>query len=475
MKVDFGRNIPDIKGLAALCGGEIPGYIDPASLTTPVASLCTDSREASVGTCFIAIRGEKVDGHAFISRAAACGAVCALAEEVPADAAAFPIIVVDNVIAALGRMAEAYNRTSGAKIAAVTGSVGKTSTKEMIAAVLGSANREYHTKGNFNSVIGMPLSLVAMPEGTEFAVIEMGMSHLGEVRSMTMAARPDVAVVTTIGTSHLESLGTRENIARAKLEIAEGLNPEGVLLLCGGEPLLANHFLKDPRTRYFSPEDLASDYRAENIRTEDGGTVFDAYTRGKILRDVRINVLGRHNVAAALAAIAVGQIFGVAEEDIRRGLAGYAPVGLRQQIEKIGPYTLVCDCYNASPESMRAACEVLKTDSSAAGGRSIAVLGDMLELGENSDGFHRGVGEYFARAGVDRIFTFGVRAKSIGEGAESVRPGMTSVRTETDDDAAARTAQDVCAALRPGDVVLVKASRGIKAERIAEAIRKILA
>lgn len=475
MKVDFGRKSPDIRGLAALCGGTLPGYTDEAGLTTPVRSLCTDSREASVGTCFIAIRGEKVDGHRFISKAAACGAVCALAEEIPADAADFPIIVVPNVIDALGRMAAEYNEDSGAKIVAVTGSVGKTSTKEMIAAVLGASHREYHTKGNFNSVIGMPLSLVAMPEGTEYAVIEMGMSHLGEIRSMTLAARPDVAVITTIGTSHLESLGTRENIARAKLEIVEGLKKDGVLFLCGGEPLLAGVYKTDRRARYFSPEDLGSDYRADYVRTGDGCTTFDVFARGRIVHDLRINVIGRHNIAAALPAVAIGLYFGLPEEEIRRGLEAYVPVGLRQQVSEVGENTLVCDCYNASPESMRAACEVLTTVAARAHGRTAAVLGDMLELGEGSENFHREVGKYYARSGVNRVFSFGERAAAIAEGAESVRPGMTEHRSGTTDEDAESVARAVCDWLQPGDVVLVKASRGIRAERIVEAIKALLA
>lgn len=474
MKVDFGRKIPDIRTLAALCGGTLPGWENDGCLTTPVRSLCTDSREAAVGTCFIAIRGEKVDGHRFIARAAACGAVCALAEYVPEDAASFPVIVVRDVIAALGQMAAEYNRDSGAKIAAVTGSVGKTSTKEMIAAVLGVSHKEYHTKGNYNSVIGMPLSLVAMPEGTEFAVIEMGMSHPGEIRSMTLAARPDAAVITTIGTSHLETLGTRENIAQAKLEIVDGLKKDGTLLLCGGEPLLFG-CRKDRRARFFSPEDPAADYRADYIRTGNGYTVFDVFARGRHLHDLRINVIGRHNVAAALPAIALGLLWGLSEEEIRRGLESYVPVGLRQQILSIGDATLICDCYNASPESMRAACDVLREVAGKSGGRAAAVLGDMLELGENSERYHRAVGEYFARAGVETIFTFGSRAAAIAEGAESVRPGISRAVSDTSDEAAEQVARQVCCYLQSGDVVLVKASRAIAAERIAEAIRKLRA
>lgn len=484
MKVNFGRKIPNIKELAELCGGRIAGKWEEGSLTTPVYSICTDSREASVGTAFAAIRGAKVDGHNYISKAGACGGVCAIAERVPEDAASFPVIVVEDTVKALGRLAGEYTRDTQTKIVAVTGSVGKTTTKEFIAAVLGSSRKVYRTEGNFNSVIGMPLSLMAMPEDAEFAVLEMGMGAAGDIRSMAGAARPDIAVITNIGTAHLECLGSRENIAKAKLEIAEGLKSDGTLLLCGGEPLLAGVSRTDKRARIFSADDLTADYRAAGLRSDAAGTIFDAYCRGKVICDLEIPVVGKHNVENALCAVAVGLILGIDEDAIRRGLAAYRPVGMRQQFITLGNNTVIADCYNASPESMRAACDVLTATASRIGGRRIALLGDMLELGDESPVLHRITGEYFANSGVDKLFTFGEKAEGIADGAESVF-GEDSEDSEDSkdriirqpdlsDDGAKELAHLIAKELRQGDVLLVKASRAVAAERVINHLRDIL-
>ncbi|MCQ2353651.1 MAG: UDP-N-acetylmuramoyl-tripeptide--D-alanyl-D-alanine ligase [Clostridia bacterium] len=477
MKVDFGRKILNIKELAVMCGGKIAGEWDEESLTTPVCSVCTDSREASVGTCFAAIRGAKVDGHDYIARAGAGGCVCAIAERIPENAAALPLIVVEDTVKALGRLAGEYTRDSRAKKVAVTGSVGKTTTKEFIAAVLGASRKVYRTEGNFNSVIGMPLSLLAMPEDAEFAVFEMGMGAAGDVRQMTLAARPDVAVITNIGTAHMEFLGSRENIAKAKLEIAEGLKPDGVLLLCGGEPLLSGVYKTDKRARYFSADDLTADYRASCIRNDTAGTVFDAYCRGRVICDLEIPVIGKHNVAAAISAVAVGLTLGIDEEAIRRGLAAYHTVGLRQNIMAVGKYTVIADCYNASPESMRAACDVLGAVAGRTGGRRLALLGDMLELGEQSPEFHRTIGEYFARSGVDRIFTFGRRAEAIADGAAVIYADFAKDKIlrqpDISNENAELLAKRINDEIKAGDVLLVKASRGVAAERVIEALRRL--
>lgn len=474
MKACFARKIPDIKELCALCEGRIAGNWDDRSLTTPVEFVCTDSRDASVGGAFAAIRGAKVDGHKFISRAAACGAVCAIAEEVPADAADFPIIIVDDTVKALGRLGSNYSRDLHTVTVGVTGSVGKSTTKEFIASVLSVKYKVFRTEGNFNSVIGMPLSMLTIPEDTEYAVIEMGMGEAGDVGFMSRLAKPQIAVITNIGTSHLESLGSRENIARAKLEIAEGLAENGTLLLCGGEPLLAGVGKTDGRVAYFSADDKNSDYRASGIRTDSAGTVFDAYCRGKVIPDLEISVQGKHNVSDAMAAVAVGTILGLDGDSIRRGLNLYRPMRMRQQMLDVEGVTLMVDCYNASPESMRAACDVMSVNV-AAEGRRIAVLGDMLELGEDSAGFHRLTGEYFARAGVEYLFTFGERAEKIADGYSAVTENGKCARyTDISDEGAERLAEDIVKILRRGDVVLLKASRLIRAERLAELMSRML-
>lgn len=474
MKAEFARKKPDIKELCSLCEGRIAGNWDEKSLTTPVEFVCTDSRDASVGGAFAAIRGAKVDGHKFISRAGACGAVCAIAEEVPEDAADLPIIIVDDTVKALGRLGANYSRDLDVVTVGVTGSVGKSTTKEFIASVLSVKYKVFRTEGNFNSVIGMPLSMLTIPDDTEYAVIEMGMGEAGDVGFMSRLAKPQIAVITNIGTSHLESLGSRENIARAKLEIAEGLAENGTLLLCGGDPLLASVGESDKRAAYFSAEDKKSDYRASGIRSDVAGTVFDAYCRGKIIPDLEISVLGMHNVADAMAAVAVGNILGLDGDSIRRGLNLYRPMRMRQQMLDMEGVKLMVDCYNASPESMRAACDVMSANVSA-GGRRIAVLGDMLELGGDSPEYHRLTGEYFARAGVEFLFSFGERAKTIADGYEASSKDGKCVRyTDISDESAEALAAEIVKTIRPGDVVLLKASRLIRAERLVDLISRFL-
>lgn len=467
MKVEFANKIPSITELATLCGGRIGGSFEGSVLSTPVNSVCTDSREAGGGGAFIAICGEKVDGHDFVATAAAHGSVCAICTRVPDGVYDFPIIIVDDMLKALSRLGREYSKSTHAKKVGVTGSVGKTTTKEFIASVLGAFGKVWKTEGNYNSVIGLPLSLLTIPDDADYAVIEMGMNKPGETEMLSTTALPDMAVITRIGTSHIEFFGSRENIAKEKLCITKGLSDDGHLFLCGDEPLLSKVFKTRKNVRYFAPDDKAADYYALNIRTDEAGITFDAFCRGKMIYDLEIPCIGKHNVAAALVAVGIATTIGLDEDGIRRGLAAYRSVGLRQLMLEIGGRHIICDCYNASPESMKASSTVLCEVARIRGGRKIAVLGDMLELGDASESLHYEVGEAFGKSGVDKLISFGTRAEAIARGAAAYI-GEEKVEEFCDISNPRAVAERLAEISVPGDTILFKASRMIRAERIVE-------
>ncbi len=467
MKVRFANNIPTAYEIASLCGGKVFG-----DGNIKVTSVCTDSREAGEGTMFIAIVGERVDGHNFIKSVISSGAACALCSRIPEEAGDLPIILVEDTVKALGRLGHNYSKNCHARRIGVTGSVGKTTTKEFIASVLATAGKVWKTEGNFNSTVGLPMSLLTLPEDADFAVLEMGMTGPGEIKLLSDIAEPEIGVITTIGTAHMELLGSRENIAAAKLEIKSSLAADGQLLICGNEPLLENEWKKDERVRYFSADDKTADYLAYNINSDESGMTFDASCRGKMIYDLEIPAVGKHNVAAALAGVAVGCMIGIDSERIRRGLAAYRTVGLRQQMTDVAGIKIITDCYNASPESMRAAASVLSTVASHRNGKKIALLGDMLELGNQSPELHYAAGVAFAEAGTDMVVSFGERAEKIADGFASVR-GEKSVMRFPDRSDAQAPAKALFEIMRPGDTLILKASRLIAAERVAEELKKM--
>ena len=467
MKVRFANNIPTVEEIASLCGGKVFG-----DGSREVSSVCTDSREACDGAMFIAIVAERVDGHNFIKSVAASGAACALCSRIPDESGDLPLILVEDTVKALGRLGHNYSQNCRARRIGVTGSVGKTTTKEFIASVLATAGKVWKTEGNFNSTVGLPMSLLTLPADADFAVLEMGMTGPGEIKLLSDIAEPEIGVITTIGTAHMELLGSRENIAAAKLEIKSSLAENGQLLLCGNEPLLENEWKKDDRVHYFSTDDKTSDYLAYNINSDESGMTFDASCRGKMIYDLEIPAVGKHNVAAALAGVAVGSMVGIDAERIRRGLAAFRSVGFRQQMTDVGGIKIITDCYNASPESMRAAASVLSTVASHRNGKKIALLGDMLELGERSPELHFAAGVAFAEAGADMIVSFGERAEKIADGFASVK-GESNVKRFADRSDALAPAKALFEILKPGDTFILKASRLIAAERVAEELKKM--
>ncbi len=471
MKINFSKGAMTAKALAGWCGGILR---DERGWDIPVYGICTDSREADEATVFCALRGERADGHDYIETALAAGCRCILCERSnPAleqsEAAA---VVVKDTELALAKLANAYRGQLSVRGVGVTGSVGKTTAKEMISSVLETAWKTYKTEGNHNSLIGMPLSVLEIPQDAQWAVLEMGMSGFGEIERLSIVAEPEIAVITNIGSAHLEMLGSRANICRAKLEILTGLRDGGTLILNGDEPMLCGIGGKSYKTVYVSLERSSCDFFAKNIRVENGYTLFDLVWEKGTETDLRINVMGRHNVYAALFAFAVGTVSGMTAEEIRRGLLRFAPTGLRQNVTECGDWTFIEDCYNASPESMLAALEVLRNYCLQTGRRSVAVLGDMLELGAHSCSMHQAVGAKLAEMGIQQLITVGKLGRQIALGAR--RMGMQSVwELDTPDgDSCEKTAREIARILRSGDVVLFKASRGIGAERLIAALRE---
>ena len=427
--------------------------------------ISTDTRTAKKGDFFVALRGENFDGHRFLANAESAGCVFAVVEAVP-EGCKMPCIVVDDTTKALGRIAKAYKGLFHTISLAVTGSVGKTTTKEFIYSVLSTKHKTNVTKGNFNNEIGLPLTLFGLTADHRALLVEMGMNHKGEISALSEIAEPDISVITTIGTSHIEHLGSRENIRDAKMEIIDGMKPGGILILNGDEPLLRDVTTNGICKIYVGMGDNAT-YKAENIRAMDDHTLFDIRLHdGEIMNDVCIRTLGTHNVMNALVACVCGILLGISEEKIREGLLTFTPAAMRQHfIEKDG-YTVIEDCYNASPESMKAGLEVLCHTAKTKALRPVAVLGDMLELGKVSEEAHRSVGERVAKAGVAHLVTYGKAAKHIARGARENGMDEKSITILESDVEAQETAKHVRAVIQKGDVVLFKASRAMALERI---------
>lgn len=473
MKIRLGMGRLTADTVAEICGGTL--YSVGCEHKVLFETVCTDSREADSTSMFVAIRGERVDGHSFISNVVKQGCRCVIAERVPLDVKGIAVIVVNDSVRAIRDIAEYVRGQLDFKCVAVTGSVGKTTTKELISSVLDRKYRTYKTAGNFNSVIGMPMSMLELSQRNDAAVFELGMSGLGEIEYMSEAARPDIAVITNIGSSHLEALGSRENIARAKLEITSGLRDGGMLLLNGDEPLLASHESDRYSVLRFGMKNEDCDYFASNIRTTERGLTFDMRAPEGMYRDIELTVAGQHNIYNAMAAFSTGLELGVSEADIREGLLAYAPVGMRQNIYSIGGITVIEDCYNASPESMNAAINVLGDTAKARGGRMIALLGDMRELGATTGALHRGVGSYLAKNHADMLFTYGeLSSTELAGGA--IDGGMNEKQIYRNSSADAETVgKKLLGVLKDGDVLLVKASRALKAEMVLSYMKAQLA
>ncbi len=443
-----------------------------------VTNITYDSRDASSGSLFCAVKGERVDGHDYIKDVVEKGASVVLASRIPEGAESFgdySLILVDDPVGALGVLSGYYRSFSRAKTVGVTGSVGKTTTKDFVASVLGASFKTMKTRGNHNNEIGFPMTLFSLEPDCEIAVLEMGMSARGEISFMTKLAKPDAAVITNVGTSHIASLGSRENICLAKMEIADGMSSDGVLFINGDEPLLTEYNGDViPQRKCIGIYNKNADFKAVNIRSGEASMTFDIIYDGKAAVNVEIPVLGRHNVYNALAAWAVGSLFGMSEYDIRRGLAGFEGTEMRQKIYPLGSITVIEDCYNAAPESMRAAIEVLVSKAECCGGKPCALLGDMLELGEDSRLMHDQLGQYAAQMNVERLYCYGEMAETIAEAAIKKGIRAENVYVCRDLGAPHRMAEMIAGSIEEGDVLLVKASRGVAAEKVLNELKEMI-
>ena len=427
-----------------------------------VEGVSKDTREDMSGKLYIPIIGENFNGHAFVRDAIEKkGAVASFwQKDQPEPPTDLNLIVVDDTIEALQHLASSYRNEIGMKVVGITGSNGKTTTKDMVTSVLETTFRVHKTAGNYNNHIGLPLTILSMKEDTEVAVLEMGMSGRGEIELLSNIAKPDAAVITNIGESHMQDLGSREGIAEAKLEIAAGLKQDGKLIINGDEPLLTDRVGGNANVIPFGLK-ANNDYQAKDIMLKGRGTHF-------IIEETEyfIPVLGAHNVTNALAAIIVGELFGVSEENRKKGLEQLVITGMRNEVvETSGGWTVINDAYNASPTSMRAALDLL--GSLDGYGKKIAVLGDMLELGDMEKAFHHEIGQYVKEKNVDYVFTFGALGMEIAKGAQEV---MEPSRVKPFMNKQELT-RELLPLLENGDVVMVKGSRGMKLEEVIEGIK----
>lgn len=437
---------------ALWCGGRV----DPKYKDITFLGASNDTRKLESGQLFIALQGER-DGHEFIPAALQKGAAAVLCTRCDGD---YPAIVVEDTRIALGQIARGERERIGMKVVGVTGSVGKSTTKEMIASVLEETYRVGKTPVNHNNDIGMPMAILSMAEDTEVAVLEMGMNHFREIAYLASIGKPDVAVIVNIGVMHIEHLGSREGILRAKLEILEGMPEDGAVILNGDDSLLWNqNKTLNKKVTFFGINNPDCGVRGEMISQKESMLHFTAVTAAHQI-PIELALEGEHYVQDALAAIAVGLELGVPPLKIQERLAQFHNMAGRQEIYEKNGFTIIQDCYNAGPESMAAALTVLSNRP----GRHVAVLGDMLELGVCTAAEHYKVGRIVAEK-ADLLFAYGPNSMRMLKGAITGGMSQAKARAFTDRDNLVHVLKQLA---KPGDVLLVKGSRGMRMELILE-------
>ncbi len=434
----------------------------PAGLA--ITNVVTDSREVEPGCIFIAIKGERVDGHDFAQQAYENGAALVVVERSVPTLPPDKTIQVPNVLSALIQMGANYRSEYSPILLGITGSVGKTGTKEFCAAIFSAFGETLKTQGNQNNEIGLPKTLFGLSNSTSYAVVEMGMQGQGEIRELTLAARPAGAIITKIGLAHIEQLGSLENVLKAKMEICEGLALGGLLVLCGDDELLRTaQWPQGLQVVFAGLSGQHNEVCATNIRKEAHGQLFDIEDEKFGSHSAFIPALGSHNIANALLAYTAATRLGLNAAQAAAALAAYQPAGTRQKLEEIRDILVVEDFYNAGPDSMRAALETLAEIPTK--GRRIAVLGDMLELGVVSEDEHKQLGALAAKAGVQLLITVGPLAQLAAQQAQ-IRGVQTLECTQNE-----QAAQLLRSHAKAGDTVLLKASRGMKFEEILQQFR----
>ena len=441
-----------LKQAAAWCGGTVEAKYENIEFL----GANNDTRKIQPGQLFIVLQGAR-DGHDFIPMAMERGAAAVLCSRKVGD---YPAIIVEDPRKALGMIARQERRRIGMKVVGVTGSVGKSTTKEMIASVLEGTYRTGKTPVNHNNDIGMPMAILSMAEDTQVAVLEMGMNHFREMAYLSCIGEPDVAVIVNIGTMHIEYLGSVEGIRTAKLEILEGMKPQGKLLLNGDDEMLKVLPEKPVQAVTYFGRGENCTVQASDVRQESGRLMFRVNER----LPIELELEGDHFVSDAMAAVAVGLELGVSEEQIRQGLARFHNMEGRQETFEAAGCTIIKDCYNAGPESMIAALNVLGSKKT----RRIAVLGDMLELGDRTPAEHYRLGRIAAEK-ADVVFAYGPNAERVISGA--LTGGADHEKAKS-----FGTHSELAAALkrtaRPGDVILFKGSRGMHMEVALEEFLK---
>lgn len=434
-------------------------YIDRPLPDIEITEICTDSRDVRPGCIFVALMGLNFDGHKFVAQALEKGALYAIVQKED-DYGSDNILLVKSTRQAFLDIAGLYRSKFSPKVIAVTGSVGKTTTREMIASVIKSKYNTLKTENNLNNEVGVPKTILELNDSIEAMVLEFGMVNLGEIRELTVPAKPDIAVITCIGTCHIENLGSRENIKKAKFEILEGLKKGGTLLLNKDNDMLCNETSSDFNIVFYSIKDPSADIFADNITEYNSSTEFDILYKGNSYHTF-IPCIGLHNVLNSLAGFGCGIFSGISPEQSSAALANFKPTGMRQKMVECRGVTVFEDCYNANPDSVKAAMETLKSRIIPAGAKKIAVLGDMLELGDVSVEKHIEAGKNAASA-CNILLCTGDMAQYICKGAKE--NGLHESFHFEDKESLVKFLKEIA---ETDDVIWIKASRGMKFEDIA--------
>lgn len=431
--------------------------------------ISTDTRKIEPLSIFIALKGDNFNGNDYILEADKKGAALCIIDEVKFDIKeikpSMSVILVKSTKSALLDLAGAYRKSLNVKIIGITGSTGKTSTKDMACAVLSEKFKVFKTHGNFNNEIGLPLMIFNLDKSYDIAVLELGISHFGEMHRMAKAAGPDIAIITNIGISHIENLKTRENILKEKLQIADSFNDSNTLIINTDNDLLSGVLRTDKSYKIVTTgTNTGTDIKAEKIKLNESDISFDILEDGqKIYKNFKLNVPGKHNVLNALLALAAGRRFGMSYDEMQKGMENLDRTSMRLDIVKKDKITIVDDCYNASPDSMRAAIDVLKNIK---GNRKVAVLGTMKELGDEAYKVHKEVGKYAKDNSVDALIVLGEYSDAYKEGYSGGGSFSSFEKIET-------AVEFLSRFLVKDDVVLVKASRAMKFEQIVKKLKDL--
>lgn len=431
-----------------------------------------DTRTIKKGDTYLGIKGENFNGSEFYIDALEKGAKVCILQDIEIDLEEIQkykdiaIVKVENVENALKQIAKYKRNLYNIPVIGITGSVGKTSTKDIISSVMQRKYKVLKTQGNLNNQIGLPLTILSLND-EDALVVEMGMGDLGEIRNLTKIAKPDVAVITNVGTSHIGNLGSRENILKAKLEIIEGLNENGTLIINNDNDMLHMWNEKNKMSNVITfGIDEKSDFMAENIKLNENSSNYDIEINGE-KNNIEINIGGKHFVYNSLCAIAVGTVFGLSIDEIKKGIEKFELTKSRMEIIKKDKVTIINDCYNASFDSMKASIEYLKTQT---GARKIAVLGDMLELGNFSCELHEKVGNVVGKNNIDILVTVGKEAKNIAKTAKTSGIDEKCIFEFDNNTEAIKKLKEI---IEDNDIILIKASNGMNFKEIVEAIKEM--